>query len=392
MLMCFLSMAGPSVKLSRFSLRLAVTGSVVAASALRVPWSDSKPPIQDFGPSPTCTTSKFQARLYSIFRQQNSCLTNRRDQSQCRSHSDRSSHGDDGGNSPINDDGGQDESKLLESLVEKLANSKLQNVVVLTGAGASVSAGIPDFRSPGTGLYDRLQKYRLPYPEAIFDLDYYRDNPTPFVDLCGSIWPGQKDGPKPTMAHAFCKVLEDRGCLRRIYTQNIDGLEALAGIDTNKLVECHGHFRTSSCIRCKTPLDIETCREAVVEKLQAPKCSTCGSLVKPDIVFFGEELPSRFQDLVYQDTADCDLLIVMGTSLMVMPVAAIPDWVSPTCPRILLNRELVGGFRRRQRGGGTGTDDPRDVFLQGDCDDGVRRICHLAGWEDTLIQRFEECQ
>jgi NAD-dependent SIR2 family protein deacetylase len=386
-----LSVSAPSIAISRFSLQLlVVAGSVVAASALRPPRRCPKPLIQVSGPSPVYTTNKCQLRLYSRFRQNPSFRGGHIDY-QCRSHSDITFSGDDG-------NGGEgDESKLLESLVERLANSKFRNVVVLMGAGASVSAGIPDFRSPGTGLYDRLQKYRLPYPESIFDLDYYRSHPTPFVDLCGSIWPGQKDGPRPTLAHGFCKVLEDGGCLRRIYTQNIDGLEALAGIDTTKLVECHGHFRTSSCISCKTPMDIETCREAVVGKLEAPRCSNCGSLVKPDIVFFGEELPSRFQDLVNQDTADCDLLIVMGTSLMVMPVAAIPDWVSPTCPRILLNRDLVGSFRnkgsrRRKRGGGIGTDDPRDVFVQGECDDGVRKICALAGWEDMLRRRFEECQ
>ena len=84
-----------------------------------------------------------------------------------------------------------DREVTLESLAEKLANNKVKNVVVLLGAGASVSAGIPDFRSPGTGLYDRLQRYNLPYPEAIFDLGYYKQQPKPFVELCEEIWPGK---------------------------------------------------------------------------------------------------------------------------------------------------------------------------------------------------------
>ena len=88
----------------------------------------------------------------------------------------------------LSDDDGE---VTLESLAEKLANNKVKNVVVLLGAGASVSAGIPDFRSPGTGLYDRLQRYNLPYPEAIFDLDYYKQQPKPFVELCEEIWPGK---------------------------------------------------------------------------------------------------------------------------------------------------------------------------------------------------------
>lgn len=83
----------------------------------------------------------------------------------------------------------------FESLAAKLSNKKFRNIVVLIGAGASVSAGIPDFRTPGTGLYDRLQHYNLPFPEAIFDLDFYRKQPKPFVELCQEIWPG-KEGAK----------------------------------------------------------------------------------------------------------------------------------------------------------------------------------------------------
>ncbi|KAG7346662.1 silent information regulator protein Sir2 [Nitzschia inconspicua] len=281
-----------------------------------------------------------------------------------------------------NESAGAD-SEILESLAKRLSNQKFQNVVVLMGAGASVSAGIPDFRSPGTGLYDRLQHYQLPYPEAIFDLDYYRDQPKPFVELCQEIWPGKEGGPRPTLAHAFCKVLEDQGMLRRIYTQNIDGLESLAGIDTDKLVECHGHFRTSSCIKCRSTMSIDDCRREMVEKMEVPICKQCGSYVKPDIVFFGEELPARFQELVSSDTDSADLLLVMGTSLMVMPVAAIPSWVSHDCPRLLLNRERVGHFLRIQS---------RDVFFEGDCDDGVREICKLAGWESLLGDQFQDCR
>jgi len=260
----------------------------------------------------------------------------------------------------------------IDSLAKNLANSEYTNVVVLVGAGASVSAGIPDFRTPGSGLYDRLQKYNLPMPESIFELDYYRDNPLPFVDLCRSIWPGKEDGPKPTVTHAFLKLLQEQNALRRIYTQNIDGLEALAGVDTDSLVECHGHFRTSSCISCRAPSD--DCQSSVFQG-EVPKCQICGSLVKPDIVFFGEELPRRFQNLVDDDMEECDLLLVIGTSLLVMPVAAIPSFVKKDCPRVMFNREMVGfAFSPKQR----------DLFVQGDCDDSVRKLCHLAGWDKQL--------
>jgi len=262
-----------------------------------------------------------------------------------------------------------------EVLAEKLINDEYSNVVILVGAGASCSAGIPDFRTPGTGLYDRLDKYQLPMPESIFDLDYYtRVDPMPFVDLCQTIWPGQEGGPKPTPTHHFMRLLEQKGILRRIYTQNIDGLEALAGVSVDKLVECHGHFRSSSCTKCKQPMPIDDCYASIVKRGLAPVCSGCEGFVKPDIVFFGEELPSRFQDLIDQDMAECDLLLVVGTSLLVMPVAGIPSWVARSCPRVLLNREPAGQIGRRSG----------DLFWRGDCDDSVNTLCQLAGWTSDI--------
>jgi NAD-dependent SIR2 family protein deacetylase len=130
-------------------------------------------------------------------------------------------------------------------------------------------------------------------------------------------------------------------------------------------------------------MKIEDCRHSVVEKKEVPICNQCGSYVKPDIVFFGEELAPRFGQLVDSDTDQADLLLVMGTSLMVMPVAAIPSWVRRDCPRILLNRERVGNFMKLQS---------RDVFLEGDCDDGVRIICQLTGWETLLLKRYQTFQ
>lgn len=91
----------------------------------------------------------------------------------------------------------------------------------------SVAAGIPDFRTPGTGLYDNLEKYNLPHPTAVFDVDFYKSNPNPFVALASEIWPGNH---LPTLTHAFIKVLSDKGLLMRNYTQNIDGLEFIAGV------------------------------------------------------------------------------------------------------------------------------------------------------------------
>ena len=149
-------------------------------------------------------------------------------------------------------------------------------------------------------------------------------------------------------------------------------------------MECHGHFRSCSCISPScgaSSHNIEECRDTYLSG-EPYYCPKCGSLSKPDIVFFGEVLPELFQDVVDDDMCECDLLIVMGTSLLVNPVAAIPDWVGHSVPRVLINRELVGSFAV----GSMTSRRNRDVYEAGDCDHGVLKLCKLAGenWAEEL--------
>ena len=136
----------------------------------------------------------------------------------------------------------EEESVEIEKLAELIETGKVKKILVLTGAGVSVAAGIPDFRTPGTGLYSNLKKYNLPFPEAVFDVGFYKRNPQPFVTLAHELWPGLQHS--PTKTHSFLSLLSKKGLLLRNYSQNIDGLEFLAGIPAEELVECHGHFRT----------------------------------------------------------------------------------------------------------------------------------------------------
>ncbi|KAL7578140.1 hypothetical protein ACA910_012585 [Epithemia clementina (nom. ined.)] len=270
--------------------------------------------------------------------------------------------------------------KALREFASWIKDGLVQNLLVVTGAGISVSAGIPDFRTPGTGLYDNLQKYNLPFPEAVFDLQYFSHyDPQPFITLASELWPTGETF-KPTITHAFLTLLARKNLLLRVYSQNIDGLEHLAELPVDKLVECHGHFRTASCIRCrKQAADMEAIKDTILKKAQVPKCKSCRKgLVKPDIVFFGEGLPDRFFKLLPGDLNRADCCMVLGTSLLVAPVSQIPEQVGPECKRILLNRELVGPFESSTT--------KHDVYQLDDCDDSIRTLAQLLGWLEELEQ------
>ena len=256
--------------------------------------------------------------------------------------------------------------------------------VVMLGAGASVSAGLPDFRTPGTGLYDNLEGYGLPYPEAVFELDFFKTNPEPFYTLARALWPGKES--KPTLTHDFIKLLDDRGQLVRCYSQNIDSLERAAGVPADKVVAAHGNFDSATCVATGEKVDVAAFEEALFAGDMAAFNANHGGLCKSDIVFFGEALPDRFWETLNPDFESCDLLLVIGTSLEVHPFASLIDIGS--MPRALINRERVGEMlASRLTAGGSGFDfsenatPPRDVFLQGDADDTVAKLIAAAGWD-----------
>ncbi|KAK7929819.1 hypothetical protein WMY93_006214 [Mugilogobius chulae] len=275
--------------------------------------------------------------------------------------------------------GSTDSELTLEQLALNLKQQKYKRVIVMVGAGISTPSGIPDFRSPGSGLYSNLQQYNLPYAEAIFELDYFHHNPKPFFALAKELYPGNY---RPNEAHALCRLLLDRRLLQRLYTQNIDGLERLAGIPAEKLVEAHGTFSTATCTVCRRQYSGEDIRPAVMSG-EVPECPTCTGVIKPDIVFFGEQLPPMFLKYL-TDFPLADLLLVMGTSLEVEPFASLAGAVRPSVPRLLVNRDLVGPFLWRRRS--------HDVVLLGDMVQGVRTLVQLLDWTRDLDRLMEELQ
>lgn len=194
------------------------------------------------------------------------------------------------------------------------------------------------------------------------------------------MWPGGKYS--PTLAHYFIKLLDDKQKLLRVFTQNIDSLEHATGLCKSKIVAAHGNFDSASCVFTGKPVPVEDVREAYLNDTHDKLNAKHGTkLVKPDIVFFGEGLPDRFFDRQV-DFADCDLLLVMGTSLKVEPFASLIEGPKSHVPRMLVNREKVGTWR--DGGFDFKRETSRDCFFQGDCDDGCLQLATALGWKEDL--------
>lgn len=297
----------------------------------------------------------------------------------------------------------------IDDAVQLLKEAK--NIIVLTGAGISTSLGIPDFRSKGTGLYSKLEHLGLSDPQEVFDIRVFRDDPSIFYSIAKDIIPSTD---RFTPTHAFIRLIQDKGKLLTNYSQNIDNIEAKAGIHKDKLIQCHGSFATASCVKCRYQVP----GEDVFDDIRAgkiprcPKCAknmratsnsskkrkvskdgadkksrrrpgnrdsnsdseydtsdllSCG-VMKPDITFFGEPLPDQFEDrLTKHDQDKVDLLLVIGTSLKVAPVSEVASFLPPDVPAIYVSRQPVNHINF-------------DIDLLGDCDVVVSELCRRAGW------------
>ena len=229
-----------------------------------------------------------------------------------------------------------------------------EHIIAITGAGISTNAGILDFRSPG-GLYSvAVQRYGLPYPEAIFDISYFFENPEPFFRLSAEML--LKDI-QPTPCHRFLAQLEQTGKTVDIVTQNIDMLHEKAG--SENVVECHGSYRSGRCLSCMENYTYNQFSGSLLSG-KVPRCS-CGGIIKPGVVFFGEGLPEDFTRL-YNSPPKADLLLVMGTSLTVQPVSSFAVNLASETESILVNRDP------------TAYDDLFSCIYRGDLDKFAREI------------------
>ena len=200
-----------------------------------------------------------------------------------------------------------------ERLAELITTSA--PVVALTGAGISVPSGIPDFRTPQTGLWENVD------PMEVAHISVWRRDPARFWSFYGQRF-ALLDGKEPNGAHFALAELERRGLLAGVITQNIDGLHARAG--TSDPIEVHGSIRTASCLDCGRAYPLAETRARLGADVEGvPRCD-CGAPLKPDVVLFGEFLPADAIARAETMAATAGLMLAIGSSLEVYPVAGLP--------------------------------------------------------------------
>ncbi|TGO92058.1 hypothetical protein BPOR_0011g00080 [Botrytis porri] len=292
-----------------------------------------------------------------------------------------------------------------------------QKIIVITGAGISTSLGIPDFRSEN-GLYAQYGHLGLEDPQEIFNINKFKEDPSIFFDVAKAILPGIV---RYSPTHQFIEILQRRGKLLTNYTQNIDNIESLAGIIPEKIIHCHGSFATATCQGCGHQVDgdkifgeikagkIPRCKRANCPpdsqsaiSRKRKRNSTGGKkkkngqysddnesddipepgIMKPDITFFGENLPNSFSDrLSNHDRDQVDLVITIGTSLKVAPVSEVVPYLPSHVPQIQINRDPICHLAF-------------DIDLIGECDIVVSKLCKELGWElnHAMIPKDQEVE
>jgi NAD-dependent deacetylase len=192
---------------------------------------------------------------------------------------------------------------------------KAKRVVVLTGAGISTPSGIPDFRSEGSGLWSSDE------PMEVASLSTFRTHPEKFFNWFRPL-AGQIFNAKPNTAHKALTEMEHAGIEQIIVTQNIDGLHQKAG--SSHVIEMHGTLRTLSCTECFKQFEAGQFLKTFIEDGSLPRCLTCNGILKPDVILFGEQLPQAAWSAAQKAVHQCDLMLVAGSSLEVLPVAGLP--------------------------------------------------------------------
>ncbi|MGD2040974.1 MAG: NAD-dependent deacylase [Anaerolineae bacterium] len=239
----------------------------------------------------------------------------------------------------------------IERAAELIAQARY--VVAFTGAGHSTASGIPDFRSPGSGLWERHN------PMLVASIWGFRLNPKTFYNWIRPMARTMLEA-APNPGHIALAQMEQKGYIKSVITQNIDNLHQKAG--SRHVLELHGHLRAATCIRCYQEFPVNAQLEQDILDGRIPRCD-CGGVLKPNVILFGEQLPIRVLNQAMDEARRCDLMLVAGSSLEVTPAADIPVLaVDRGAKAIIINLQP------------TGFDPHADVVLHTDLTDALPRI------------------
>ncbi len=205
----------------------------------------------------------------------------------------------------------------LQEQLEQAAQLIVQarHAVSVTGAGHSTPSGIPDFRSPESGLWTTYD------PMIVASIFGFRQSPESFFEWVRPMFKTFMEA-RPNPAHEAMAELESLGCLKVVITQNIDGLHQRAG--SRRVLELHGHTREATCIRCYRIVSTDDFMADFVASGEIPRCPFCAGILKPNVILFGEQLPVNVLNAAWHEIQCCDLVLVAGSSLTVAPACDLP--------------------------------------------------------------------
>jgi len=208
----------------------------------------------------------------------------------------------------------------MDPLIAKGADmiNKAEKILVFSGAGLSTESGIPDFRSPG-GLWSKYDPSDFYFDKIISDekarVKYWQMSTETYQIIKDAV---------PNRAHLAIKTLEDMEKLIAIVTQNIDRLHHKAGNSPDKIIEIHGTVSSVSCLDCGKTYDRDDIEERLRSGVKVPYCDECSGILKPDTISFGQAMPTDKMALAFTYAQECNLCIVLGSSLVVYPAASVP--------------------------------------------------------------------
>lgn len=216
----------------------------------------------------------------------------------------------------------------IDQLLELINNSS--HITALTGAGISTESGIPDYRTPGKGMWEKVDM-------SVVSISGFNEDPSRYYDYSMKLYETRSRA-KPNPGHYLLAKLEEMGKLKGIITQNVDGLHIKAG--SVNVHELHGSLRQVVCMECSLLSDMDEAMSRAIAGENPPRCTECGGVLKPNTVFFGEALPR----IPWEESVDLvkktDLLLTIGSSLQVSPANVLPDFAIKNGARIVIMNEM----------------------------------------------------